>query len=177
MSARPFYQSPLAGNKPYQISLSKSAPFQAHWHGEIEILYVIRGSADITADGESLHLIEGQAAFIGSAEIHSLDKNNNDTLLLVIEVGYKLLGSGFTLFTGMTFEDRVVRLDSYPRLAGIINEIISLYSGAPPKDEKGWTAMEFRARSLLFSMSAEILLSVRMLGLGERSRNIRDDML
>lgn len=177
MSARPFYQSPLAGNKPYQISLSKSAPFQAHWHGEIEILYVIRGSADITADGEILHLIEGQAAFIGSAEIHSLDKNNNDTLLLVIEVGYKLLGSGFTLFTGMTFEDRVVRLDSYPRLAGIINEIISLYSGAPPKDEKGWTAMEFRARSLLFSMSAEILLSVRMRGLGERSRKIRDDML
>lgn len=177
MSARPFYQSPLAGDKPYQISLGVTSPFSAHWHGEIEIMYVCRGSVGITVDGEKLRLNEGQAAFIGSAEIHSLDESVDGTLLLVIEVGYKLLGTGFSLFTGMTFDDRVVALDRYPRLAGIISEIASLRSVDPPEDEKERTVMEFRLRSLLFAMSAEILLSVRMRELGERSRKIRDDML
>ncbi len=177
MSARPFYQSPLAGDKPYHISLCLTDPFSAHWHGEIEIMYVCRGSVGITVDGKKLRLNEGQAAFIGSAEIHSLDENDTDTLLLVIEVGYKLLGSGFSLFTGMTFENRVVALERYPRLSGIVSEIISVCSANQPEIGKEKIATEFRLRSLLFAMSAEILMSVGTRELGERSRKIRDDML
>ena len=177
MSARPFYQSPLAGDTPYQISFCETKPFRAHWHGEIEIMYVCRGGIGVTVDGEKLRLSEGQAAFIGSAEIHSLDENDDGTLLLVIEVGYKLLGSGFSLFTGMTFGERVAALDRYPRLAGIVREIISLCSAGQPENKREKVAAEFRLRSLLFAMSAEILLSVRTRELGERSRKIRDDML
>ena len=176
MSARPFYQSPLAGDKPYQISFDGSRPFSAHWHGEIEIMYFCRGHVRITVDGEETRLNEGQAAFIGSAEIHSLDESDKDTLLLVIEVGYKLLGSVFSLFTGMTSGERMAALDRYPRLAGVINDIVSLYSVDPPEDERERTADEFRSKSLLFAMSAEILTSVRMRELRERSRKIRDDM-
>ncbi len=177
MSARPFYQSPLAGNQPYQISFCRATHFSAHWHGEIEIMYAARGHAGITVDGEKIRLTGGQAALISSAEIHSLDECAGDTMLLVIEVGYKLLGSGFALFTGMSFANRVITVDEYPRLAEILGELITVQSADTTNSEKENTALEFRLRSLLFALTAEILMSVPMRALGERSRKLRDDML
>lgn len=178
MSARPFYQSPLTGDSPYHIAYSvNKASFDPHWHSEIEMLFVASGSIVVSIDGLTMPVGKGQAAFVSSAEIHSLDKVEAGSRILVVELGYKLLGAGFSLFFGRTFEDKVVALENYPRLENIVSDIISLCSAGSGDREIARTANEFRTRSLLCAFAAEILTSLRTRELGERPRRLRDDML
>ena len=178
MSARPFYQSPLSGDSPYQITYGPHhVTFAPHWHSEIEMLYVACGSIVVTVDGATLSVGNGQAAFVSSAEIHSLDAIEPGSHILVAEIGYKLLGAGFSLFSGRTFEDKVVTVGDFPRLDSIVNDMISLGSVGAVGGELERAAYEFRMRSLLCAFAAETLTALKTRELGERPRRLRDDML
>ena len=51
-------------------SLRERVP--CHWHEEIEILMVTRGSAQIAVDERSYRIKEGDIIFIGSNSLHSV---------------------------------------------------------------------------------------------------------
>lgn len=109
-NGRPFYQPIIMGRAPFRISCGKTADFPAHWHGDIEILYVLPESDAfyVTADGKTYELSSRSAAFISGTVIHSVEVRGNNPEVLLIEMGTAFLGDCFSAFSGRRFSDPVI---------------------------------------------------------------------
>lgn len=100
---KPIYQNPLSGRCPYQAFLH-TGTFGRHWHLEMELLYVLEGStsAHIMVDGTETVLHARDFYIIDSTRIHSV-ACGPDCRMLVLEIGYGLLGEDFKLFAKSRF--------------------------------------------------------------------------
>ncbi|MBE6552042.1 MAG: AraC family transcriptional regulator [Ruminococcaceae bacterium] len=108
---RPFYQPLIMGSEPFRIGCTeKSSDFPAHWHGDIEILYVLPGSESVyvTADGKTYELTERSAVFISGTVIHSVEVRGHKPNMLLVEMGMAFLGDCFSAFSGKRFSDPFV---------------------------------------------------------------------
>jgi len=97
-----FYQSPLGQARPYHVGIGHGI-FGAHWHSELEILYVLRGQETISIDQTDCLLPVGTAVIVGAAVPHAVTANTEDTLILCVEFGHALLGDGYALLRERTF--------------------------------------------------------------------------
>ena len=175
---QPFYQSPLSGDKPYNVFYGRVSSFRAHWHGEIEMIYAVCGKVGITLEGAYKEFGAGNAALISSAEIHSIEACARESEVLVLEIGYPLLESGFAWFAGKTFADTIVDITRMPALWEILHSILSQCGNDTPSlSEQDRIASEYRIRSLLFAFAAEVVRSVPMKEVDMRERRLRSDML
>ena len=70
---------------PLYISLTKGFDFLAHWHHDIELIYVIDGQIKVGINKENCLLQKGDLAISGSGDIHyydSMDLNSNIYLMI-----------------------------------------------------------------------------------------------
>ncbi len=108
---QPFYQPIIMGKEPFRVSFSKkTTDFPAHWHGDIEILYVFPNSESlfVTADGKTYELTERSAVFISGTVVHSIEVRDHRPELLLVEMGTAFLGDCFSAFSGKRFSDPIV---------------------------------------------------------------------
>lgn len=105
---KPIYQNPLSGRCPYQAFMHTGA-FGKHWHIEMELIYMLGGSAAayICVDGTKTVLHERDFYIIDSTRIHSVSCSP-DCRMLVLEIGYGLLGEDFRLFAKSRFTHPLV---------------------------------------------------------------------
>ncbi|MNJ38873.1 Transposon Tn10 TetD protein [compost metagenome] len=76
-----YYSSKL----PYFICELHNFNFLAHWHTDIELIYVCEGSITVGINSESRTLHQGDIAICSSGDIHYYDsKNSTSTILLII---------------------------------------------------------------------------------------------
>nr|WP_202128850.1 helix-turn-helix domain-containing protein [Paenibacillus dendrobii] len=57
-----------------------------HWHKEIEIIYVLKGSIDIFVDKQRFILGEEDLLVVNSMDIHKLDATNEENVLLTLQL-------------------------------------------------------------------------------------------
>lgn len=78
----------------YSFALIKDT--WAHWHKEIEILFLLSGELQITVDNTEYSLKTGDIILINSNQIHSIKGNNNLTYVLqfIPEVISRIHGNG-----------------------------------------------------------------------------------
>ncbi|MCR4435305.1 MAG: helix-turn-helix domain-containing protein [Clostridiales bacterium] len=69
--------------KAFFHSLSK---YKLHWHKEMEIIYVLKGSIHVNLEKESFTLKENDTILINSYEVHSTDSVTEDNMLLVLQI-------------------------------------------------------------------------------------------
>lgn len=70
---------------PYFICQIHNLNFLAHWHTDIELIYVCEGSITVGINSESRVLHQGDIAICSSGDIHYYDsKNSTSTILLII---------------------------------------------------------------------------------------------
>lgn len=55
-----------------------------HWHPDCELLFVERGKIEVFCEKKNHRLVEGQAFFIASGQVHSMHATDPDTVLIVI---------------------------------------------------------------------------------------------
>ncbi len=60
--------------------------FETHWHKEIEILMVLKGSVNIRVGNDKYTLKENDLILINSNEIHNTYKTEEDNILLAIQI-------------------------------------------------------------------------------------------
>ena len=110
---RPFYQPPFISSVPFHGAMEKMC-FGAHWHGELEFIYVPRNSGEITVEleGEELVLAPGTAVFVAGTQVHAINRVSPDGVFLVAEMGFSLLGQDFSAFSGKYFLRPVINYDS-----------------------------------------------------------------
>lgn len=127
MPERPFYQPPFISSVPFHGAVEKMC-FGAHWHGELEFIYVPRDSGEITVEieGEDHLLLPGTAAFVAGTQVHAINRVSPGGVYLVAEMGFSLLGQDFSAFSGKYF------------LHPVIN-----YAALSPEDPLGQTERTF----------------------------------
>lgn len=84
---REFITYPL--DLPIKISYLNIRNYPIHWHNSIEIIYVIKGSLDITIDSDSFTLNEKEVEIINVDEAHNFySKEDNKVLIFNIDPSF-----------------------------------------------------------------------------------------
>ena len=119
----PIYQCPVTGIVPFRASLKSHGPFDDHWHSEIEIFYLMPGSAPITVVIEEVPypLSERDMLIVPSAAVHRIEVSDEPNKVLRLDIGYPLLGENFRPFTENRFAEPYISLSDAgdPRLCEI----------------------------------------------------------
>ncbi len=171
---QPIYQSPLDKEQECFCQLAGFSPFGAHWHSEIELIYVLDGTAECMAEGEPYTVRAGEAIFFGSAEVHALVSVSEDNRMIVMEMGYQLLGRQFRYFTGITLDSRIIAQEQ-PEIRPFFDVLdrlcdhLSTAAAVPPE------MMALRTNALLYDCAITLLeCSPHRHLTDERSRHVGD---
>ncbi|NGZ77240.1 AraC family transcriptional regulator [Saccharibacillus alkalitolerans] len=78
---------------PVQISKVRSMNFLAHWHHDLEFVYVTEGSLQVGINSETRTLKAGEFAFCGSGDIHYYDSGKTESEILLVVFNPRLIGS------------------------------------------------------------------------------------
>ena len=102
---QPIYQCPVTGIVPFRASLKSHSAFGDHWHSEIEIFYLVPGSAPITVVIEEVpyKLSERDMLIVPSAAVHRIEVSDQQNKVLRLDIGYPLLGENFKPFAERRF--------------------------------------------------------------------------
>ncbi len=143
-----FYQSPLDGPRPYLAHIGVNR-FNAHWHSELETLYVLSGAIEVETDETAYTVTPGTAVFIGAAVPHAIEIASPGTRYLVLELGAALLGDGYFSFWERRFSAPLVDFGEPSALGETMDEIAAWIQ--PHRDGP---AREWQLLSLLYRFAA-----------------------
>ncbi|MEJ8305876.1 AraC family transcriptional regulator [Saccharibacillus sacchari] len=91
---RAFHENRIYGSGlPVQISRVRNMNFLAHWHHDLEFVYVREGCIQIGINSETRLLTQGEFAFCGSGDIHYYDSGKTESEVLMIIFNPRLIGS------------------------------------------------------------------------------------
>ena len=82
-----------------------------HWHGDIEVLYIIQGSVYLTLGAENILLTQGDIVVVNHYEIHSLRQTAEGNLLFVVQFAPAFCKNYFSDLQYIRFTDRCLRPD------------------------------------------------------------------
>ena len=172
-----FYQRPLSGDAPYHVRCGPLHSFRMHWHVETELLYVLTGHTEVIVEDETLLLPPHTVLCVGSTEAHEILHTSPDCQALVIEFGYELLGTQYTCFTQNSFVCKMLPPGSQPALEKLLTNIATEASLPPAQEKSAKAAAHFRLCSLLYACTAELLSSVPMRCVSQRTLQHKEDMI
>lgn len=78
---------------PVQIGTVHNMSFLAHWHHDLEFIYVRQGSLRVGINSEVQMLQAGEFAFCGSGDIHYYEHTGSDSELIMIIFNPRLIGA------------------------------------------------------------------------------------
>lgn len=91
---RAFHENKLYRSAlPFRASLHHNISFLAHWHTDLEIVYVCEGSIRMGVNSEVRILKKGEAVVCSSGDIHFYDSRDSESLILIIIFHPQLIGS------------------------------------------------------------------------------------
>jgi len=108
----------------------------AHWHLDIEFIYVLQGSMDFSVNGKITRLHQGDGLFVNSQRLHFgySPADHNDCLFLVVVVHPSILGEKTSFIQtywggkfSLTMADFVVLTDQVDWQQSILRSIQEIY--------------------------------------------------
>lgn len=98
--------------------------FIAHWHREIELIYLRSGSAEIHAAGRALHVKTGDLVICDSGDIHFCDSHTEGTVMDFLLMDTAVISSHYKY---CCFSASVLPSEALSR-SGLDTELIRLFS-------------------------------------------------
>lgn len=90
---RAYHENRLYSSKhPFYVSQHQNFNFLAHWHTDVELIYVCEGSIRIGINSESRLLHAGDIAICSSGDIHYYDSNNTTSTIILVIFHPSLIG-------------------------------------------------------------------------------------
>lgn len=83
-----FYHSKI----PFTAFVAHSFNFLAHWHNDLEFIYVYEGTIRIGINSESRILGKGDIAICSSGDIHYYDSKDSESTILIVIFNPQLIG-------------------------------------------------------------------------------------
>ncbi|MCL6458764.1 MAG: AraC family transcriptional regulator [Gorillibacterium sp.] len=78
---------------PFSAAISDSINFLAHWHSDLEFLYVYDGTLRMGVNSEARILHKGDIAICSSGDIHYYDSRDSCSTILLVIFNPQLIGS------------------------------------------------------------------------------------
>ncbi|MEK3747625.1 helix-turn-helix domain-containing protein [Paenibacillus sp. FSL E2-8871] len=122
---------------PFTVIMSNDIDFLAHWHNDLEIVYVFEGSIRMGINSETRILKAGDMAICSSGDIHYYDSKDSSSKIMMVIFNPSLIGfpGGWPLNVRLTspfMEKRIatreeeVRINN--RLSMILQELMDEYN-------------------------------------------------
>ncbi|WP_449602908.1 AraC family transcriptional regulator [Paenibacillus sp. Marseille-Q9583] len=122
---------------PFTVIMSNDIDFLAHWHNDLEIVYVFEGSIRMGINSETRILKAGDMAICSSGDIHYYDSKDSSSKIMMVIFNPSLIGfpGGWPLNVRLTspfMEKRIaireeeVRINN--RLSLILQELMDEYN-------------------------------------------------
>lgn len=158
------YEMPL---KFYELDTKIYSDYYLHWHEEMEILLIERGSILVTINRETIRGGAGDFILIGKNTLHSISKDRKDPQVLYFTsllFHPRLLEGGQDdycqkNFAGPLMEGRLgfpalisVKDKNYAEIKTVFRKLHAVYKEQAP-------FYEYRMKGLLFELTAEFLQS------------------
>ena len=118
-------------NLPLKISYNKITNYPIHWHNSIEIVYVVKGTLDITIDTDTFTLNEKEVEIINVNESHKFSSSSDNKVIIFnidpffFEKYYKDINNIFFYTNSNDKEDQ--NGEEYNELKSILTEILCEY--------------------------------------------------
>ncbi|WP_281278181.1 AraC family transcriptional regulator [Paenibacillus anaericanus] len=77
---------------PFTAFIAHNFNFLAHWHNDLEFIYVCEGTIRIGINSESRILGKGDIAICSSGDIHYYDSKDNESSILIVIFNPQLIG-------------------------------------------------------------------------------------
>ena len=130
------YQKLLPASAPYVIYVvSKSGAFPMHKHYEIELIYSPKNSNLKLTVGETDYIVDAETlSIVGSLVPHSTSKLDEDTDIMILELGPAFLKKHFSRLSNLDLRDPLINLKNQNEetkdLKNCLEEIYSAYIGS-----------------------------------------------
>lgn len=90
---RAFYENRIYKNKlPVYVNTNSGFSFLAHWHTDVEMLFVMEGQIRLGINQEVKVLSKGDLAICPSGEIHYFDSSNMESRIILMLFHPKVIG-------------------------------------------------------------------------------------
>lgn len=121
---------------PVKVLVQRLSTYKLHWHPQPELIYVVRGHVCIHVDGEAHELREGEMFYIVGDQLHSVNKTEDDNLLVAIQFDAEFFGMLPALkssaFRATAFlQDQAERPEDFQVLRDAIVSIVWQYNKQP----------------------------------------------
>lgn len=121
---------------PFTVIMSNDIDFLAHWHNDLEIVYVFEGSIRMGINSETRILKAGDMAICSSGDIHYYDSKDSSSKIMMVIFNPSLIGfpGGWPLNVRLTspfMEKRAIREEEVRinnRLSQILQELMDEYN-------------------------------------------------
>ncbi|MGI6326361.1 MAG: AraC family transcriptional regulator [Saccharofermentanales bacterium] len=128
-----------------------------HWHGEIEVLYVLQGSIWLSLDTENILLSQGDIFVVNHFEIHSLRQTGEGNLLFVIQFTPTFCKRYFSDLQYIRFSDRHLRHNQqdsrWSAVRQVLLDVIRTFADSKPNFQFLLMAL---LNTLVFTLLSEL---------------------
>ncbi len=80
----------LQENLPFKMFINSVNYIPFHWHKEIELIFVVQGSIELTVESKRYVLNERDFIVINSMNVHKIDKTDSENVLLTLQIDLEL---------------------------------------------------------------------------------------
>ncbi len=91
-------------NLPFSIFFHENEEYPLNWHKEIEILFILKGSATIDLKDKNYFLKDKDIILINSNEIHGISNTEENTSILIMQIDPDFFEKYYSQFTEIYFE-------------------------------------------------------------------------
>ena len=169
-----------AADDPHGITTIRTdnLSFMAHWHGDVELILVLKGEIPVSIDGRTARMGAGDIAIIGSGEIHSYEGEPGACDIHVVILPPGLLGQGrwpvgfhfpTPFFTGRPVQDGTVQRIKPQIMERLRAQLLEIVAEAPHRDVAHDDMLRGHIR-LFCGMAARLLPTEPATEAGERRR-------
>ena len=142
------------------ISKCKSIEFLAHWHVDIEMIYVCEGSLRVGINNESRILTKGELAICSSGDIHYYDSKGMESSSIILIFNPELIGHN----GGWPEENKFIcpfinselNIES-GKLSEVSNKILEIFNYIYEEMNNGNDYYNFFVRSKIFELCGILL--------------------
>lgn len=122
---------------PFTVILSDNIDFLAHWHNDLELVYVFEGAIRMGINSETRVLEAGDIAICSSGDIHYYDSKDSTSKIMMVIFNPSLIGfpGGWPLKVKLTspfiVKSLVTKVDEVAinnRLSAIMQELMREYN-------------------------------------------------
>jgi len=143
----------------------------AHWHNEIEILYVTKGKYSIGVNDECKEIIEGEFVIVCSDDIHYFDATVASTHIILI-IRPDLIGTLGGWPKDVRFETPFITSDILKKMPpATVDRAYAILETLPVELEKKDPQYENYIRGLLFELTSLMLRHLPTVPIKNKVRN------